>query len=590
MKAYNKHTLFVKKGELTDNNLPTDESLTSDYDNISNNKSIISKNISNTNKNFNFIDTSSISKKNGYINLNYDEPSNSAYYVKDNKDKSNQINPNFNTFNQSINEDELLKLKREEFAREINEKSEKIDILKNKLISKNSKLKAQENRIQALNTKVKEFNNLKQDIHNLECKIEIKQNENWYLLEENKKLIEQLNNKNIINQEYLNLTKISVNKFDQFEEINNNLKVENNILKKEINNIKNKLISLYNKDIVSNNTNIHNVEFDIDLEMIKIQEYFKKQTENEISNLIDKYDKSASYTKELNDKDISEFKEDISKLNSIISEIKKENCKLNQTIEENNNKYKDFEFDLKLKLDDKTKENERLISSMNKIQQEVKEIENEYKVKLGDNLNKIKGLEEKLRKTLTDNEIKDKRILENNTNNLSLETDIKKRDANIRELENRVADIELNRKSLYDDLSDCKKGLENKNIEIKITNENYEKQENILLNKLEESKHHYNIMYEENEILKSSIEETHLKINELNSLIHNKYQPLEIELLKEKGNREEKESAYESLEKQFKIMEEKFNQKISKFKKDFNAISDEYEKVKFKQEQKINKV
>lgn len=500
-----------------------------------------------------------------------------------------------NTYGQTPRfDDELIDLKFEELQNELDEKEQQIQRLEKRLHIKEDKLnemdgslKAAQNNAQNLSNVNSEYESLKKRFYELTKDFES-------LNKENLKLNERISAKDKINLEFQNLTQVTVHKFNHFEDLNSNLAIDNSKLHKELREIKQKIISIYagnegingdSKDKIGGS-----LRFDIDLEILKIQDYYQRGFEENVKRLIMKYEKIEEDYKEGHKAELNESRALIARMNDEILNLKKEILGFKRKLEDQEKGYKEREFELKLDMDEKLKENEKLTSSYKMVQKEIKDIELEFKHKLNECNSKVKSQEERERKFLIELDLRNKKLEESRQENLDANEEIRKLEKSIKCWEKRVDDLETNLKKLSEEGNELRKEIEKKNQELGSTEEKLKEDVNLLLTSLEEMKFENDKMLNENEELRQNLGEAQRRIDELTYLIEERYEGLEVQLAKEVNQKESIQLGLNDFAKKAAIQEEKLNQKIAHLKKETKQLNEKIERSRNKYEQKIQTV
>lgn len=489
----------------------------------------------------------------------------------------------FNTFGQNYDE-EIIKMKIDELSAEIEDKNKIISKLQNKLYQKEEQYKYLEKKQKSFQTSLMNFSKVSADYDSLHKRYEDQVNENEIMTQEYSRLKDKLQAKEKINQEFQSLTQITVSKFNHFENLNSDLQSINQSLINELNEIKQKVVSIHN----GNEGSI--AKFDIDVEMLKIQDFYQRSFEDQIKKLIHKYEKQEESLRESLKVDNNDGKQLISKLNEENCNYRKEIGALKRKIEEKDKLFKDKEFELKLEIEDKSREYDKMNISNKSVQKEIKDIESEFKTRLGECNMKIKMLEDKERKMIIDLELKNKKIEESKQEINELVTSNRKHERQIKALEKLIDNYEITLKQASNEINDLKRDIEIQHSELYNADEKSKEDVNMLLSSLEEMKQENERIITENEELKENLNDSTNRINELSTLIQEKYQSIEIMLQKEINQKEALQQSFNDLSKKALINEEKLNQKIVNIKKEYNLAVDNFERLKYKYEQKIQKV
>lgn len=530
---------------------------------------------------------------------------NHSYTVTKKKLRKNQSNkvmaclPNYknglNTYGQTPRfDDELINLKFEELHNELEEKDDQIQRLEKKLHTKEEKLNELDNSLKQAQTTAQNLVNINSEYESLKKRYYELTKDYESLSKENSKLNERISAKDKINQEFQNLTQVTVHKFNHFEDLNSNLTIDNTKLHKELKEIKQKIISIYaGGEIVNGDTRDKSgssLKFDIDLEVLKIQDFYQRGFEEQVKKLILKYEKIEDNIKENCKTEINEARSVIAKLNDELNLFKKEALGLKRKIEDQEKGFKEREFELKLEIDEKLKENEKLTCSYKMVQKEIKDIEQEFKQKVNECNIKLKSSEERERKLLLELDIRNKKLEESRQENQEAAEEIRKLEKSIKSWEKRADDLEMTIRKMSEESNDLRKEIDKKNQELALTEDKLKEDVNLLLSSLEEMKSENDKMLNENEELRHNLGEAQKRVDELTYLIEEKYEGLEVQLAKEINQKDSIQLGFNDFVKKSAIQEEKMNQKNAQLKKEIKYLNEKIERNKSKYEQKIQNV
>lgn len=487
----------------------------------------------------------------------------------------------FNTFGQSAYDEELIKLKFDEVVSELGIKENLIQEQQEAMKSKNDRIKALEEKNQSLINNLYYFESVKFEYDSLHKRYQDSIKDNEHLAGENSKLIEKLVTKDKINQEFQTLTQMTVNKFKHFEDINTNLTIDNQSLIKELKEIKEKIASITSSDYTAPN------KFDIDIEVLKIQDNYQRYFEEQTKKLILKYEKTEDDQRERHKLELKELKEYLAKSNDELIASKKEVLTFKRRLEEQEKYFKDKEFEFKIEFEDKQKEVEGLVGSVKSSQKEIKDINSEFRNKIAEAVSKIRSMEERENRLLIELDAKSKKIEEMKLEILEKINNEKAYDKIIKEKAKRLEELEQLLKQANETNDELRNLIQAKNQEHLVSEEKAKEDVVILLSSLEEMKAENERVSTEAEEIRDKLFEAQGAVNELNNLIEDKYQGLEVMLVKEINQKESLQANLNETLKKNKINEERTQIKMNQIKKNYNSLLEDYENLREKYDSKV---
>jgi hypothetical protein len=414
------------------------------------------------------------------------------------------------------------------------------------------------------------------------------------------KMQEALANKDEIINEFQNLSEISKNKFKMFEETNKQMKLENDHLQRSVNELQNKVIpqmsqneKLKDGQIEDLRNTLIKMEKNIEenkTDVFRKEEHLKVKLEEKERILKNK-------TREREESIKNDYLKELSSLNITIQNIKCENEKLNSEIKKLRNDNEEVELSMNEKESEYKKHFEQKERELEKFKRQFKQTEkelSEFEAKLNEkqieHASKMKLYEEKVSKLNILISEKDKKIK-------SLNEEIKSLNSIVADLKGTLKESEIkfeNKDRIIDQLknqnSEILKEFNRKESEIASFHEERIIEGNEYSDKIAKLENDRNILIEDNEELRNSLNQASDKLREMNDLIIDKYQKLELDYQKEKLNKENMEKRYKDIIKKMKVNEQEILNELGMMREAVEKKDNEYDNEKLKFENKIHKV
>ena len=477
-----------------------------------------------------------------YNNLENEQKEKEKHLLNERINNENKYQNLEKTLKEKNKENIILNTKIEEIEKSLNEMKLLNDESKAKLINSEESLKEYQNKIKELENKhMKDINILEEK--NEKQDNEIKEAENKILLKENE--IDNLKNDNIrLKTEIKNKEKELIKANMELNKSSQNV----DELKKSIDNL-NKVINEKDNHFLEINQKNKNLE-KINEQNNNLLNQYKKELENEKNE----NEQNLKAITNINDNDIKKFQNEITQLNSQLSELKK-------------------------KFDEKNIENEKLIEELNLKNTKLEENEKIFeKIQLNKSLelqnyqnleNKLKNNEEKLRtreNLINDYESELKKYKSQNYElSKNLENSIKDKEEQINNI---IINYDNEIKKLKEESQNMNKKTENANselIKMKKLNEEFASKNNQFNNIIQIKNNeinYYKKQLEENKANKIS-ESEFQKILELNDELVEKNKKLEI-----------KEKEYMNIINDYKIKEKEFEKMKNEFNNQIKSNND----------------
>jgi hypothetical protein len=399
--------------------------------------------------------------------------------------------------------------------------------------------------------------------------------------------------------EFQKLTEVSKNKFKIFENSQhrlqdeiNNLKIINEELKEKINEMAQRD---YEKDQIiqelkNTRENYDRIYEEQKVDLLKKEEKLRNKLEEREKELKNKLLEKEEILKD-------EYIEEIKNLNRHMEAIKSENDKLKFDIidlksilddYENSKHEREIEFKREIILRDN--EYEKQQKFIRQLHEEIEELEEKISEKTNDFSNKIRNTEQNENKYLQQINLKEKKIKEsedeiNNLKNLIVDLQCSKRDLEIKiENKNNLLDqIKLKNEEKEKEI----KNIENEMAEMQQLNM---KELEIITHKFSDLTNDKENLLLENDDLKAALIKATTRIRELNEIIEIKYQNIEIQLVKEKTNKENIERKYKDLQRKYNLNYDSLVNENSELRNNLEKQSIDMDNMITKFENKIQKV
>lgn len=310
--------------------------------------------------------------------------------------------------------------------------------------------------------------------------------------------------------------------------------------------------------------------------------------------------KESKYIKKYQEKEESlrkEFLNEISSLNKEIEELRAENGKLkfentNQAvqIEKINSEHDEKNYEVTSTLNKKDKEISKLNDQIKEKEKKIEDLENDFEQKNLFNEECIRNLKEEKESLISELEVKDGKINEeeyeitklNNDLNL-LKEEIKRKDENLRTKD-------LNNDKLRNQIELLENSIREKENEYDAVNQDNQREfseKNIAINQLVQDK---NLLLQEKTDLENSLTMATNKIVELNEMIQNKFGYLENEKFRENEKNEIEKKKLLGMIKQLQFKEKTLTEENEKLKEVLDKKETERQQMEMTYQNELNNI